>query len=585
MHNYPRSTSKVPKLKEEEEPSYCPKCSSTTCCKAHRRGYHDQSDNSDIKGDSDPRPSDQNSSSHLLSLLRSGHVPDENEKSSILSTIEDYNSQLDSLNTDLTQLKTIINQLQNRHSELELQISYQKGLLSPIRRLPNELLSEILLYSSGGRVNVSSPKSDIWKFERVCKKWRDISLSSEIWSSIDVSLECIMAPWNPGTTIEMVAQLAELCLRRSRDRSLSVKFEEIGSPVNFKDIFDLFSAYSNRWEELFLSLSMLPTEKSPILDYGLTRLNFLRFSGAYKGSTPLDTFKHAQQLQRLHLFSVPKPLRSLLLPWSQITDFKAILCIFRTGEFVDILKSMPNIVRFVSRWNKGIKKVVNNSAADNTETDINHIHLPHLKSLELVSFPFETYAVLELLICPLLTDLTIISSNNNSDPTTTTSSNFLADSIINTITRSSCQLTSLSLHSLSSTCISRILPYTRWVRYLELGYIHSVDVVLRQLVFLPSESLGGGVVLLPELCEFSLECMVDQGVVCIGPLISVIRSRSCCDDDLGEGGGSGGRGGHLQMVNLTLREKRGVEPFAAILQPLGIETGVGIVIHAIQIGA
>jgi hypothetical protein len=47
-----------------------------------------------------------------------------------------------------------------------------------------------------------------------------------------------------------------------------------------------------------------------------------------------------------------------------------------------------------------------------------------------------------------------------------------------------------------------------------------------------------------------------------------------------------GRGGHLQAVNLTLREKRGVDPLAAIFQPIpGIETGVGIVVHAIQIGA
>ena len=558
MHtNYPRSTSKVPKLKEPSS-SYCPKCTSTS---STPRGY--LLSDPDIKG----VPSDHHHS-HLLSLLRSGHVPDASEKSSILTTIQDCGVQLDSLNNELSHLRTIINQLKTRRSELELQITYQTGLLSPIRRLPNELLLEILLYSSGGRVNVCSPRSDIWKFERVCKKWRDISLSSEIWSSIDVSLES-MAPWNPGTPITMVAHLAELCLRRSRDRSLSVKFEEIGSPVNFKDIFDIFSPYSNRWEELFLSLSMLPAE-SPILDYGLTRLNFLRFSGAYKGSTPLDTFKYAQQLHRLHLFSVPKPLRSLLLPWSQITDFKAILCIFRTGEFVDILKSMPNVVRFVSRWNKGIKLV-------NSADTANHIHLPHLKILELVSFPFETYAILELLICPLLTDLTIICSN--SEPSMY---GFLADSVISAINRSSCKLTSLSLHSVDSACIARILPFTRWVKNLELGYIHSAHLVLRQLV-LPS-------LCVPDLRSFSLECMVDQGVTCIGPLISVIRSRSCCSDDLGgegfDGGGEGGEGGgHLKMVNLTLRERRGVDPFAAILQPLGIETGVGIVIHAIQIGA
>ena len=63
-----------------------------------------------------------------------------------------------------------------------------------------------------------------------------------------------------GTPMAMVTHLVDLCLRRSRDSSLSVKFVEIGSPVKFKDIFDLLSRYSNRWEELFLSLSMLSTE-------------------------------------------------------------------------------------------------------------------------------------------------------------------------------------------------------------------------------------------------------------------------------------------------------------------------------------
>jgi hypothetical protein len=40
--------------------------------------------------------------------------------------------------------------------------------------------------------------------------------------------------------------------------------------------------------------------------------------------------------------------------------------------------------------------------------------------------------------------------------------------------------------------------------------------------------------------------------------------------------------GEERMVNLTLGERRGVNPFAAILQPLGIETGVGIVILQIS---
>ena len=448
-----------------------------------------------------------------------------------------------------------MDQLETRRSKLELQISYQSGLLSPIRRLPNELLGEILLYAAGGRVNVCSPRSDIWRFEKVCKKWRDISLSSEIWSSIDVSLES-MVPWKLGTPVAMVAYLVELCLRRSGDRPLSIKFQEIGSPVNFKDIFNILSPYSNRWEELFLSLSMLQAD-SPILDYGLTRLNFLSLSGAYQSSTPLHTFYHAQQLQRLHLFGVPKPLRSLLLPWSQITDFKAVVCQFRTGEFVGILKAMPNIVRFTSRWNRGIKKI---NVADN-----NHIHLRRLKTLNLVTFPSEAYAILQLLTFPLLTDLTI--GSGNSDPSMYT---LLADSVVSAINRSSCQLTSLSLLCVDSACVTRILPHTRWVENLVLGSIQSAHVILRQLVW-PS-------LYVPRLRSFSLECISNQGVTCIGPLVSVIQSRSCPDN-----GGAEGEG-RLRTVNLTLWEKRGGDPFVAILQPLGIETGVRIDIETIQVG-
>lgn len=452
-----------------------------------------------------------------------------------------------------------MNKLKTRRSELELQVSYQTSLLSPIRRLPNELLSEILVYCSGGRVDVCSPRADIWNFGKVCKRWRDVSVSSEVWSSIDVALEG-MTPWNTSTPIAMVTHLVDLCLRRSRDRSLSVKFIEIGSPTTFKDIFDILSRYSHRWEELFVSLSMLPVEP-PVLDYGLTRLNFLRFTGAYKGPTPLDTFKHAQQLRRLQLVSVTKPLLSLLLPWAQITDFKAVLCQFRPGEYMEMLKAMPNVVRFISRWNKGIKRT--NGA------DTHPIHLRRLKTFELEAFPSEMYTILQPLTFPLLTDLTLVTSVTS----TLDSSTFalVADSVVSAVSRSFCRLTSLSLRSVDSACVSRILRHTRTVKHLELRYIHSAQVILQQLIC-PSPFV-------PRLRSFSLECVVDQGATCIGPLVSMIRSRSYSDHDQGADFGC------LRMVNLTLRERRGVDSFVAILQPVGIETRVGIVIHAIQIGA
>jgi hypothetical protein len=203
-----------------------------------------------------------------------------------------------------------------------------------------------------------------------------------------------------------------------------------------------------------------------------------------------------------------------------------------------MLKSMPSIVRFISRWNKGIRRI--NGA------DLKPIHLRHLKIFELEAFPSEIYTILQPLIFPLLTDLTIVTTSTTVDSSMYT---LLADSVVSAISHSSCRLTSLSLRSVDSACVSRILQHTRSVKNLELGYIQSAQIILEQLVW-PSS-------LVPRLRSFALECKVDQGVTCIGPLISVIRSRSYSDDQ--------GAEGRLRMVNLTLREKRGVDPFAVIL--------------------
>ncbi|KAF8967489.1 hypothetical protein BDZ97DRAFT_1916772 [Flammula alnicola] len=490
-----------------------------------------------------------------LSQLRFGYIPSIEERASIATKLEEFRADLSVLDRELDRLNSAIKQLETQRSDIELEISYQSGLLSPIRQLPDELLGEIMLYCSRGRVDVCAPRSDVWQLEKVCKRWKDLAISTqEIWSSLDVFLGSLI-PYKAGIPVSVVARLVGLCVERSKDHSLSIKFIEIGSPVHFEEVFKLLSRYSHRWRDISFSLSML--YKPPNLDHGLARLRSLGLSGVYKGSTPFISFQHAQQLSEIRLFSVTKPFRTLMLPWSQLTYFKAIYCEFRTGEFMEMLQRMPNLVEFVSKWNKGLIK--------NHANSIKPLHFRSLSNLEMEASPAEISTVLQPLTLPRLTELYIVT--HQTPNATSSTSLHIAESVAAVIRRSTCSITTLSLSSVDSACVSRMLQETPNLLTLDLGYIQEVEMILHEL--------SGSDFLVPLLETFSLTCKGNQGMFSVGPLAEIIRARSFRNNRRGLSPG------HLRNLNLTVREGRGVTPFAELLEPLSRDTGVAIVIHSL----
>ena len=488
----------------------------------------------------------------VLSQLRSGHILSEEEKASISLTIQDQEAKIRTLEDEKNRLASLFRMIEEQQTEIELEVKYQSALLAPIRQLPDELLSEIMLYSTLGRVDVCSPFSDAWRLERVCRRWQTVAISiQELWSSIDIFMGSLTS-YKPDAPMRIVKGLVDRCLRRSQSHSLSIKFIEIGSPSHFWAIFKHLSIASHRWHDISFSLSLLPGSLPPLLENGLTRLRSLGLSGLYGGTGAFPPFQHAQQLTQLRLFSVTKPFRTLILPWSQLTYLKTIYCEFRTGEFMEMLHRMPNLVEFVSNCNKGLTKNPPNSKRP--------IYFRSLQNLEIQASPVEIYTVFQPVTFPKLTELYITHLTQ-----TQKLQIHAPESIASAIRRSKCFITTLSLSSGDSNCVSRILEETPHLINLTLQFIDNLENVLYDLSR-PHH-------LVPVLASFTMTCKIGQGRTIVGPLVEMVRARTSMKTVLPSG--------RFRTLILTLKEERGLTTITKLLKPLSAECGVAIVIHSL----
>ncbi|KAE9400643.1 hypothetical protein BT96DRAFT_818902, partial [Gymnopus androsaceus JB14] len=91
--------------------------------------------------------------------------------------------ELGQINSKILQLKQELQALATRRSTIRSFIRSHNALLSPMRRLPAEVLSEIFFHClPTDRNPVRSIKEAPLLFTRVCSRWRSIALESpRLW--------------------------------------------------------------------------------------------------------------------------------------------------------------------------------------------------------------------------------------------------------------------------------------------------------------------------------------------------------------------------------------------------------------------
>ncbi|KAF7307738.1 hypothetical protein MKEN_01133900 [Mycena kentingensis (nom. inval.)] len=217
----------------------------------------------------------------LEQLLRSNTAPEGPEISYAERAVQDKTAELVELDDAIQNLQSALWSLYNRRNRIEWELSQLQSVLSPIRRIPQDILGEIFSYlepafTHPGDSNEWARRVRVpWRLGLVCRAWRHLALSmSGLWNA----LECgrFARPWGrpalehgamhehddnefrpvtpeeeQGYEIERALEPVKECLRRSKERGLFIRLRISGVKLHLaRPLLDLLLTASHRWQEV-----------------------------------------------------------------------------------------------------------------------------------------------------------------------------------------------------------------------------------------------------------------------------------------------------------------------------------------------
>ncbi|KAK6977593.1 hypothetical protein R3P38DRAFT_3123731 [Favolaschia claudopus] len=115
-------------------------------------------------------------SSPFASRLGTNYCPTRDEIRDIQQLIAEPTRQIDSLNEAIAHLQKALEKLEQNRTDLETYVEKHKALISPIRRLPPEILSEIFILICCLSTPGSCDLEASLLLGSVCRSWRILSL-------------------------------------------------------------------------------------------------------------------------------------------------------------------------------------------------------------------------------------------------------------------------------------------------------------------------------------------------------------------------------------------------------------------------
>ncbi|KAG7089958.1 hypothetical protein E1B28_011583 [Marasmius oreades] len=433
------------------------------------------------------------------------YAPSSTEASLLSEWIEEAESEHGRYTGEIDRLRSIMKKLERERAYLQRYIDEYRTLLSPIRKLPPEILTEIFSLHcqapSWLRRPVIAPPMII---AQTCSFWRQLALDTPLlWASFHVTL----SPF-PGNI-----QLLSTYLHRSKDLPLTVEldYREPNDCLVLKTLLE----HSWRWKRFLLyGADRLSSIESPLI---LPLLKSLELS-TITSSRVTSIFKNALALKRLTLDNVSVHTIELeTLPCSRLTSVTVRR--LSVSDALHVLHNCPNVekvtisTRNFTHWLHGAV----------------HFDQPvRLSSLTTLTFTTELFCPLfRNLITPSLTTLTVAAPTEPYDMEVWPQSEFVAF-----LQRSACPLRYLSLVNieLSDADLLSIFQHTPLLTHLSVKENPRPDLpglitnrVLRRLTF-PKTSANTQYPPLPHL-QF-IDFVTHPSRIDYGLMIDLLSSRS-----------------------------------------------------------
>ncbi|KAK0491703.1 hypothetical protein EDD18DRAFT_1334584 [Armillaria luteobubalina] len=332
----------------------------------------------------------------ITKLLQMNALPTPIERKSLeaaLSEAPDRIAELDSLILSTTSLLRYLTN--DRNQALENQANAKK-ILSPSRRLPTELLTDIFIRCSSLRDRSDSPLDPSafpWTLSHVCRKWREVAIATpELWSSIHLNFED--DPFLNGSRKREAAFMLGIILDRARPHDLDISIYS-DNDISTHPAGAVLLPSARYWETLDVmgNLEFL----SPCRGF-FDRLETaeVMWGGDHGESEAIDTFAVAPRLRSFHkLWDLPFLLPDNLVEFEDSIPFNENTCI--------ILRRLVSI-QTVSLWCSWyssesprirlprvsqLELTMEGQDAAPVSLTYNHFDLPSLTHLKVVFFSLE----------------------------------------------------------------------------------------------------------------------------------------------------------------------------------------------------
>ncbi|KAJ6592507.1 hypothetical protein B0H19DRAFT_6990 [Mycena capillaripes] len=271
---------------------------------------------------------------NLNHLLTSNEAPTEAEISPMRLTISEMQDQVDALDAEIYHLRTTLGILFVRRQEAVDLVCQHSAILSPVRRVPPELICEIFAWTLD-RDDEGAASRPPWHLGHICHSWRNAALAyPHLWRSISIpSLS------HPSEDVSLRLMI-ECLLLRSGNASLDVLLQ--GVQMN-TDLLDLIFAHCARWRVLRLDGFSTTAELDclrPLMGH-LPRLERVE-AARMDGTTIPDIFSGAPNLQQVMLcdWKFQNLSWGMTIPWRQVTHYRGA---GRPEPQLEIFRAAPNL--------------------------------------------------------------------------------------------------------------------------------------------------------------------------------------------------------------------------------------------------
>ncbi|KAJ7812034.1 hypothetical protein B0H14DRAFT_2377905, partial [Mycena olivaceomarginata] len=155
--------------------------------------------------------------------------------------------------TKIYSLQAELDKLLEERDSLDTEIRKHEGALSPLRRIPPEILSLIFDFASPFTECFMIIEDGPWPLSAVCSRWRSIALSQpSLWT--ELWLDFAEGP----ESVAGILLLVEAHLERSQKLPLTITFGPLYLNQRLctdteQAVLDLLATHCDRWETVELA--------------------------------------------------------------------------------------------------------------------------------------------------------------------------------------------------------------------------------------------------------------------------------------------------------------------------------------------